>query len=358
MIKEDKHYKENSKVLRDEELFVCPQIAIVGVGGAGNNTLNRFAILGESYGIDEIAINTDKYQLDSIRCKKKILLGKSLTRGLGAGGSPDVGRKAAELDKETIRRLLRGKNLVFLTAGMGGGTGTGVTPVIAKIAKEEGAIVIAMVFFPFESEKKRRKMALEGIKELREATDTVVVLENEKLIEYAGNIPVDDAFRSMDMLIGETIQGIVEMITKQSLVNLDFADLRSVMGEGGVAVMLVGKTKQLEKRAEAVVEDVISHQFLDVNYRGATGALVHVTGGVDLTIQETIDIIELLTLELDSDANVIWGTRIDDECTGEIRVTAIFTGVEPKWVFGGVHDYQEKLSTKGRSKLEETIAII
>jgi len=329
---------EESGKKTEEDWFGVPQIAIVGVGGAGNNSMDRLESLGGLEGVERIAMNTDKLHLDSINCSKKLMIGKSLTRGLGAGGSPDIGRKAAELDKEELKRLLKGKNIIFLTAGMGGGTGTGASPVVAEIAKEAGAIVVAMVSFPFEAERIRRKKAAEGIKMLREVTDTVVVLENDKLLKYAGNLPVNDAFKTMDLLIAETIQGITETITKPSLVNLDFADFKAVMEEGDVAVMLVGQTAKSENKPEAVVEDALSHPLLEANYKGAKGALIHVTGGSDLTMKETNDIVELLTYELDSTANVIWGARINEDYNGRAKVTAIMTGVEPKWVFGGVYE--------------------
>ncbi|MBN1761757.1 MAG: cell division protein FtsZ [Methanomicrobia archaeon] len=346
----------------DDELFGVPQLAIVGVGGAGNNSMNRLEYLGGLTGVSRIAVNTDKLHLDSIKCENKILIGKSLTRGLGAGGSPDMGRKAAELDKDKLRELVKGKNFVFLTAGMGGGTGTGAAPVVAEIAREEGAIVVAMVSFPFEAERIRRKRAAEGIQRLREATDTVIVLENDKLIKYAGNLPVNDAFRTMDMLIAETIQGITETITQPSLVNLDFADLKAVMEAGGVAVMLVGATGKSENKPEAVVEEALCHPLLEADYRGAKGALIHVTGGSDLTMKETNDIVELLTYELDAEANVIWGARINDDYNGKAKVTAIMTGVEPKWTFGGL--YEERTARVGQLNsgesrgLEDIIPII
>ena len=335
-----------------EDWFGIPKLAIVGVGGAGNNSMNRLESLGGLEGVDKIAINTDKLHLDSITCEKKVLIGKSLTRGLGAGGLPDIGRKAAELDKEELRKLLRGKNIVFISSGMGGGTGTGASPVVAELAKEAGAIVVAMVSFPFEAERIRRKKALEGIERLREVTDTVIVLENDKLIKYAGNLPVNDAFRMMDMLIAETIQGIAETITKPSLVNLDFADFKVVMEEGDVAVMLVGQTSKAENKPEAVVEDALCHPLLEADYKGAKGALIHVTGGSDLTMKETNDIVELLTYELDSNANVIWGARINEDYNGKARVTAIMTGVQPKWVFGGVYEQREE-AIKSKAGVEK-----
>ncbi|MCW3134882.1 MAG: cell division protein FtsZ [Methanophagales archaeon] len=327
----------------EEDWFGVPQIAIVGVGGAGNNSMSRLERLGGLEGVNRIAINTDKLHLDSISCEKKVLIGKSLTRGLGAGGSPEVGRKAAEIDREKLQRLLEGKNFVFLTAGMGGGTGTGASPIVAEVAKEAGAIVVAMVSFPFEAERIRRKKAAEGIEELRNATDTVIVLENDKLLKYAGNLPVNDAFKTMDALIAGTIQGIAETVTKPSLVNLDFADLKAVMAEGGVAVMLVGETTKAENKPEAVVSDALDHPLLEADYRGAKGALIHITGGSDLTMKETNDIVELLTYDLNHDANVIWGARINDDYNGMARVTAIMTGVEPKWIFGGIYEGREGL---------------
>ena len=325
-------------VEHEDELFGIPKLAVVGVGGAGNNSMNRLEHLGGLDCVDRIAINTDKLHLDSITCKKKLLIGKSLTRGLGAGGSPDVGRKAAEMDKEHIHEMVSGNNFVFLTAGMGGGTGTGAAPVVAEAAREAGAIVVAMVSFPFAAERRRRSKAFEGIEELRRVTDTVIVLENDKLLEQAGNQPVNEAFKTMDMLIATTIQGITETVTKPSLVNLDFADLTSVMGEGGVAVMLVGETTKSDNKPEAVVSDALSHPLLEAEYQGATGALIHITGGADLTMRETNDIVELLTYDINPDANVIWGARINDDFDGKVRVTAILTGVEPKWIIGGKPD--------------------
>ena len=343
----------------EEDLFGVPQLAIVGVGGAGNNSMNRLEYMGGLNGVSRIAVNTDKLHLDSIKCEQKVLIGRALTKGLGAGGSPDIGRKAAELDRDELRRFLSKKNFVFLTAGMGGGTGTGATPVVADIAKEEGAIVVAMVSYPFEVERIRRKRAAEGIERLRESTDTVIVLENDKLIKYAGNLPVNDAFRTMDMLIAETIQGITETITQPSLVNLDFADLKAVMEAGGVAVMLVGETTKSENKPEAVVEDALSHPLLEADYRGAKGALIHVTGGSDLTMKETTDIVELLTYELDPDANVIWGARINDDYNGKAKVTAIMTGVEPSWTFGGIYEERKGSIAQGNGGgLSDIIPII
>ncbi|MHC1635871.1 MAG: cell division protein FtsZ [Candidatus Methanospirareceae archaeon] len=342
--------------MEEEKLFGVPRIIILGVGGAGNNSINRLEEMGGIEGVERVAINTDKLHLDSIKCEKKLLIGKSLTRGLGAGGSPDVGRKAAEMDKEKIEEILKDKNLVFLTAGMGGGTGTGALPVIAEIARNEGAIVIAMVSFPLEAERARRRKAMEGIKNLREVTNTVVVLENDKLVRYVPNLPINDAFRAMDELIADTIKGIAEAITKPSLVNLDYADLKAVMEEGGVAVMLVGETEKTEDKTRAVVESTLNHPLLEADYKGAKGALIHITGGPDLTIKETNDIVTMLTHEVNPEANVIWGTRIREDFSGRAKVTAIMTGVEPKWTFGGKYEKEEeKVKPRG---IEDIIPMI
>ncbi len=326
----------------EEDWFGVPKLAIVGVGGAGNNSMDRLERLGGLDNVDRVAVNTDKLHLDSISCEKKVMIGKSLTRGLGAGGSPEIARKAAEIDRDKLQRLLADKNFVFLTTGMGGGTGTGASPIVAEVAKEAGAIVVAMVSFPFNVERKRRVKAAEGIEKLRNVTDTVIVLENEKLLKYAGNLSVNDAFKTMDMLIAGTIQGIAETITQPSMINLDFADLKAVMAEGGVAVMLVGETTKSENKPEAVVSDALSHPLLEADYRGAKGALVHITGGSDLTMLETNDIVEILTYDLNPDANVIWGARINNNYNGKARVTAIITGVEPTWIFGGRYEEREE----------------
>ncbi|MHC1635296.1 MAG: cell division protein FtsZ [Candidatus Methanospirareceae archaeon] len=343
---------------KEFDLFGLPQIAIFGIGGAGNNSIGRLEDMGGIDGVDRVAINTDKLHLDSIKCEKKLLIGKALTRGLGTGGSPEIGKKAAEMDKDKIEELSRDKNVVFITAGMGGGTGTGASPVVAEVAKKAGAIVIAMVSFPLEAERMRRKKAIEGIEDLRKVTDTVVVLENDKLVRYVPNKSVNEAFRVMDELIADTIKGIVEAITQPSLVNIDYADLKAVMEEGGVAVMLVGETTMTENKAEAVVHSALCHPLLEADYRGAKGALIHITGGPDLTIKETDDIVKLLTYELNPNANVIWGARIRDDFSGRVKVTAIMTGVEPRWIFGGRYERRREKERGRFSEIPDIIPIV
>ncbi len=325
--------KVNTTSDQELEMFGTPRIMVIGCGGAGNNTINRLYDLGIQ-GAESIAINTDKQHLDMIRADKKVLVGKTLTRGLGAGGFPEVGRKAAEIARGTLEDLLSDVDMIFVTAGMGGGTGTGVAPIVADVAKENGAIVIGMVSTPFNAERARRVKAEEGLEELRRSADTVIVLDNNRLLQYVPNLPVGKAFSVMDQLISETVKGITETITQPSMINLDFADIKAVMNYGGVASMLVGEAKQSQDRVDTVVRNALTHPLLDVDYHGATGSIVHITGGPDLTLTEATEIVEALTYELDGRANVIWGARIDREYEGMVKVMAIMTGVESSQILG------------------------
>jgi cell division protein FtsZ len=331
MEREYRNEKGENNAGADFEDFGLPRIKIVGCGGAGNNTINRMYNIGID-GVETIAVNTDKQHLDVIKADKKILVGKSLTRGLGAGGFPEIGKRAAELARSTLQEVLADTDLLFITAGMGGGTGTGTAPIVAQVAKEQGAIVVGMVSTPFKVERARMGKAEEGIADLRAAADTVIVLDNNRLLEMVPNLPLEQAFSVMDQLISETIKGISETITRPSLINLDFADVRAIMNAGGVAVMLVGETKSQDKLS--VVKAALDHPLLDVDYRGATGALVHITGGPDLTLSEAENIAESLTYEMDSHANVIWGARIQKDYEGKVRVLAIMTGVQSSQVAG------------------------
>uniref|UniRef100_UPI003562A22A cell division protein FtsZ n=1 Tax=Halolamina sp. TaxID=1940283 RepID=UPI003562A22A len=265
----------------DDDEFGSPRIVIVGAGGAGNNTINRLYNIGVD-GAETIAINTDKQHLQMIEADTKILVGKSLTEGLGAGGDPQIGERATEMAQGTINEVMGEADLVFVTAGMGGGTGTGAAPVIANIAKEQGAIVVGMVSTPFNVERARTVKAEEGLEILREQADSIIVLDNNRLLDYVPNLPIGKAFSVMDQIIAETVKGISETITQPSLINLDYADMSTIMNQGGVAVMLVGETQDSNKTQE-VVEDAMNHPLLDVDYRGASGGLVHITGGPDLT---------------------------------------------------------------------------
>jgi cell division protein FtsZ len=316
----------------EEEEFGAPRILIVGCGGAGNNTINRLYNIGVD-GAETIALNTDKQHLDMIESDVKVLVGLSITNGLGAGGDPEVGRRATELGLRTLETLLKDADLVFITAGMGGGTGTGAAPIVAQVAKAQGAIVVAMVSTPFNVERARLIKAEEGLEDLRKDADTVIVLDNNRLLDYVPNLPIDQAFSVMDQIISETVKGISETITQPSLINLDYADVRTIMNSGGVAAMLVGESQSKDK-ARDVVHEAFNHPLLEVDFRGAKGALIHITGGPDLTLKEAEDISKALTSQLDPNANVIWGARILKDYEGRVRVMSIVTGVQSAQVLG------------------------
>lgn len=329
---ERERFTKNAMNDDGDDMIGQPRIVIVGCGGAGNNTINRLYHM-QVNGAETIAINTDKQHLDMIQADKRVLVGKSLTKGLGAGGFPDVGRRAAEMARPTLEGLLADADLVFITAGMGGGTGTGTAPVVAQIAKEQGAIVVGMVSYPFQVEKARLLRAEEGMEALAAAADSVIVLDNNRLIKFVPNLPLGQAFSVMDQLIAETVKGISETITEPSLINIDYADVRAIMSKGGVAVMLVGESKQ-QNKAESVVHECLNHPLLDIDYRGATGSLIHITGGNDLTLQDAEEIASSLTYELDPHADVIWGARVNSEYEGRVRVMAIMTGVKSAQILG------------------------
>ena len=334
--------KPNSANALEDDFVGQPRIVIVGCGGAGNNTVNRIHHMGVS-GAETIAINTDKQHLDMIQADKRILIGKSLTKGLGAGGYPDVGKRAAEMARPTLEAVLESADLVFITAGMGGGTGTGSAPVVASIAKEQGAIVVGMVSYPFQVEKARLIRAEEGLEALAAASDSVIVLDNNRLKNFVPNLPLGQAFSVMDQLIGETVKGISETITEPSLINIDYADVRAIMSKGGVAVMLVGESKQ-QNKAESVVRECLSNPMLDIDYRGATGSLIHITGGTDLTLQDAEEVATSLTYELDPHADVIWGARVRGDMEGKIRVLAIMTGVKSAQILGTRQSYKTMIA--------------
>jgi cell division protein FtsZ len=332
----------------DDDFVGQPRIVIIGCGGAGNNTVNRLHHMGVN-GAETIAINTDKQHLDMVQADKRVLIGKSLTRGLGAGGYPDVGKRAAEMARPTLEALLESADLVFITAGMGGGTGTGSAPVVAQIAKEQGAIVVGMVSYPFQVEKARLIRAEEGLEALSAAADSVIVLDNNRLKNFVPNLPLGQAFSVMDQLIGETVKGISETITEPSLINIDYADVRAIMSKGGVAVMLVGESKQ-QNKSESVVRECLSNPMLDIDYRGATGSLIHITGGSDLTLQDAEEIATSLTYELDPHADVIWGARVRNDMEGKVRVLAIMTGVEKGALLGNRQTYKSMIEEMDQKK--------
>jgi len=309
------------------------KIVTVGVGGAGNNTINRLIRAGIK-GCNLLAVNTDKQHLNMIDEKaKKLLIGKTLTKGLGAGGYPEIGIKAAEIDRPMLEKELSGSHLVFLCAGMGGGTGTGATPVIAEIAKEQGAITVAMVTYPFNLERARRVKADEGIAKLRKVTDSVIILDNNRLVKIVPNLPMNEAFSVADEILAKAIGGLVWTITQPSLINIDFADVRSIMGGGGVGFIAVGEGKGTDKVTSAA-EGVLKNRLLDVDFEGATGALIHISGGSDLTLGDAIKAGEIVTETMDPHANVKWGARLIPGYDAKIEIVAIVTGVKGASIMG------------------------
>lgn len=308
------------------------RIAVVGVGGAGCNTISRLTRMGIT-SAETIAINTDVKHLNITEANKRMLIGQNITRGLGAGGFPEVAQKCAESARESLHQLLRDTELVFVSAGMGGGTGTGAAPIVAQVAKEEGAIVVAMVTFPFSLERARLDKARWGIKQLQKYCDTVVVIDNNRLVQYAPNLPMNEAFAIADNLLGHAVKGISDTIMLPSLIGIDFADLRSVMENGGVATISIGEGRGSDK-INNVVRGTLEHPLLDVDYHGAKGALIHVTGGTNLTLGEATTIGEKITAKFDDDASVKLGARLIPEMQDEIKVTAIITGVTSPHITG------------------------
>lgn len=307
-------------------------IKIFGVGGMGSNAVTWLYNKGIE-GATVYAANTDALHLSVAKADEKFIIGKELTRGLGAGGKPDRGREAAKESLADIKKAVSGADMVFIIGGMGGGTGTGAAPVFAQMAKETGAIVIGVVTMPFEPEKARIDKAEFGLQELRDYTDTCIVIDNSKLVDIAGQLPIEQAFAVANELISTMAKSVVETITLPSLINLDYADVSAIMKDGGVAVMGIGEA-DTQNRVQEAVQQALTHPLLDVDYRGATGALVHVTGGPDLKLEEFDTIGRTIAENLHPEANVIIGARINKEFTGKVRVITIMTGVKSPYVMG------------------------
>jgi cell division protein FtsZ len=307
-------------------------IKVIGAGGGGSNAVSWLYKKGIK-GAEIIACNTDKQHLDITGADKKILLGKDCTRGLGAGGYPKKGAEAAQESINELKAILRGTDMIFICAGMGGGTGTGSAPVIAAVAKEQGSIVIGTVTMPFSIERARIDKAEFGLQQLRQHSDTVIVIDNNRLVQIAGNLPVQQAFAVANELISTMIKSIVETIAVPSLVNLDFADVKAIMSNGDVAAIGIGSS-DTTNRVEEAVQGALSNPLLDISYKGATGALIHIEGGADLTLDEISRIGEMVTESMDEDANVIWGARVSDEMKGKVMVMTIVTGVKSPWILG------------------------
>jgi cell division protein FtsZ len=301
------------------------RIAIIGVGGAGNNTVTRLMDMG-MFGAECIAINTDAVHLKASKAHQKILIGEKLTKGIGVGGDPRLGRAAIEESRGRIEDLLSNIDMVFITTGLGGGTGTGAAPVVAEIARRKGAITVGVVTTPFRIEKGRNEYANAALVEMRKNCDTVVVIDNNKLMQLVPQLPINEAFRVADLVLANMIKGIVETISAPSLINLDFADFKTIVRRGGLAVVGVGES-DAPNRAEEAVRNALRSPLLDVDYAGATGALIHVTGDNHMTIEEANRVGEIVTEMMDNNALVIWGARVNPETEGKLKVTLVMTGI-------------------------------
>ena len=303
-------------------------IKVVGVGGAGNNGVNRMVENGLK-SVEFISVNTDRQQLNVSKANKKIQIGEKLTRGLGAGANPEVGKCSAEESKTEIAEALKGADMVFVTAGMGGGTGTGAAPIVAEVSKEMGILTVGVVTKPFPFEGKRRMMQAEsGIEELRQNVDTLIIIPNEKLLQVVEKqTSIMDAFKMSDDVLRQGVQGISDLITIPGLVNLDFADVKTIMLDAGVAHIGIGRASG-EHRAQEAARQAIHSPLLETSIEGAGGVLLNVTGGKDLCLLEISEAADLVQKSVDPDANIIFGAVIDEKLENEIVITVIATGFE------------------------------
>ena len=339
-------YTEESYSAEDDELIkilsgLRTNIKIIGCGGGGTNTIDRLVETGIT-GAEMYAANTDAQHLLIIRSPHKILLGRRSTRGLGAGALPQVGEEAAREAEDDIRKSIQGADIVFITAGLGGGTGTGAAPFIAQLAKEMGALTIAICTSPFKAEGAIRAENAEwGLERLRNVADTVIVIPNDKLLELVPRLSLNAAFKVADEVLVRSIKGITEVITKPGLVNLDFNDLKTIMKGGGVAMIGLGEGEG-EERANDAVNEAINSPLIDVDISGANGALVNVVGGNDMTVSEAEKVAEMIQTKISPSARIIWGAAIDPTLEKKMRVMVVLTGVKSKHILGPADSVQTK----------------
>ncbi|MEK6863580.1 MAG: cell division protein FtsZ [Nanoarchaeota archaeon] len=335
------HKKANAEV--DEELqrliaSYKTRIKVIGCGGAGNNTINRISEIGIK-GVETIAMNTDAQDLLYTNADKKILIGKELTQGLGAGSNPKIGEEAAKESESDIKKLLEHSDLIFITCGLGGGTGTGSAPFVAQIAKKMGILSVGIVTIPFSMEGSHRfENAMIGLEKLEQNVNTLIVIPNEKLLQIAPHLPLQTAFKVADEILTNAVKGIAELVTRTGLVNLDFADVKTIMGQGGVAMIGVGES-DAENRADESVQKALDNPLIDVDISRATGALINISGGENLTLDEARRIVETISSGLDPKAKIIWGAQIYKDLDKTVRTMVIITGVSSEQIFGEENTY-------------------
>ena len=358
--KEEKEEEKASEMTADDEEIakIAAQldvsIKIVGCGGGGSNTINRCVEAGVS-GAQLCALNTDAKHLLAIHAPKKILIGKNVTRGLGAGAIPTVGESAAKENERDIRDFLDGANIVFVTAGMGGGTGTGSAHFAARLSKELKALTIGVVTLPFKAEGEvRMENALDGLEKLRRLCDTTIVIPNDRLLELVPKLPVDAAFKVADEVLMQTIRGLTEIITKPGLVNLDYSDIMTVMNEGGVAFVGMGESDESdseERVAEAIDEALSSPLLGEINLEEAKGALIRVVGGPDMTVSEAQKAAEVVGERINKHARIIWGCSVDPTLEGQVRILLIVTGAKSSLLMGkgSAHNAGQAVGGNARS---------
>lgn len=340
----------------DEELAKIVEsmkvnIKIVGCGGAGTNTINRCARSG-IFGAELIAMNTDAPHLLTIQAGRKILVGKRTTRGLGAGAIPQVGEEAAREDYDDIQSSLGNSEIVFVTSGMGGGTGTGVSPVVAEVAKRQKSLVISIVTLPFSAEGRvRMENAIYGIERLRKFSDTTIVIPNDKLLEIVPRLPLDQAFKVADEILMESLKGLTEIITKPGLVNLDYSDIQTVMKEGGVAMIGIGESTGGKASVEEAVNEAISSPLIEADISTTRGALVRIVGGEDMTVSQAETAVRMVQEKVNPMARIVWGATVDPTRVGEFKVLVVLTGVNSPYLLSS----SKGVSIRGANGLDAQI---
>lgn len=354
MVKAAKEKRMDEQEFEEYLASHAPKIKVMGVGGAGGNTVLRLLEMGVE-GAELVAVNTDAQDLSKVKSHKKILIGKESTRGLGAGSDPSMGEEAAKEDETQIRKSMGNADLVFVTCGLGGGTGSGAAPVVAELAKKTGSLTIGVVTLPFDNEGLLRwENARYGLERLKSNVDAVIVIPNQKLLDIVPDLPITTAFRVADEVLSNAVKGITRMVTSQGLVNVDFADLRAIMTNAGAALIGVGESDS-EKRADEAVQKAVNNPLLDLDITGSKGALIYIEGGKGLKLEEAYNVVDIVSQNLSKDSKMIWGVGLPDETLGNtLRVIVIVTGANIKDFY---YPQKDELDRKEREKMSKELGI-